>query len=144
MDDVAVIILAFVLVLALAYYSTRLFGRKLAGTKNRNLRIIETLPLGLDRYLYLILAGKKYYLFYSGKKGLELVTEVELDEEPGYSEDNEKPLHNFNFSSIFEKYSGLSRKSPAGAFTDERKEETGASGIINSIKRLQKLNGNKE
>lgn len=143
MEDVVVILLAFILVLALAYFSTRFFGKKLTGTRNRNLRIIETLPLGVDRYLYLIHAGKKYYLFYSGKKGLELVTEVELEEEPEYIEDSEKTINSFSFKNIFENYSGLSRKS-SDTGSDQMEDGSKTSGIISSIKRLQKINGNKE
>ena len=80
--EVLGMLLVFGAVLLLCYYTTRIIGKKLSGrTKNKNMKIVETLPLGLDRCLYLILVGNKYFLFFSSKRGLEMVSEIEIEEQ---------------------------------------------------------------
>lgn len=138
----------FALVLLLSYFTTRFVGKKFSGrARNRTMKVIETLPLGLDRSLYLILVGKKYFLFFSSKKGLELVSEIEMEELPEGASQEENPSTNvFDFRKIFETYSGLGTKKigeQAGG-QGEDGNESKAKGILGSIRRLQKINGNKE
>lgn len=107
------LLIAFVLVLYLSYITTKYIGGKYAGkTRNKNMKVIETLPLGMDRSLYLILVGKKYFLFLASKKSLELVSEIPMDELPEGSSAEENPSeHASDFKKIFENFTGLgSRK----------------------------------
>lgn len=145
--DMLGLLLVFALVLLLAYYTTRFIGKRFTGrTKNKTMRVIETLPLGLEKSLYLILVGKKYFLFHSSKKGLELVSEIELDEQPEAAQESNETANVFDFRRIFETYSGLSQrdKQNQDAHNDGESNEPKAAGILGSIKRLKKLNMNKE
>ncbi|NLX63691.1 MAG: flagellar biosynthetic protein FliO [Clostridiaceae bacterium] len=142
--DTLGILLVFIAVLLLCYYTTRFIGRKMSGgMKNKNMRIVETLSLGPDRSLYLILVGDKHFLFFSSKKGLELVSEIDIETQ---TEAAEKPEESetavFNFRRIFDTYSGLSDKknnSPDGDVDGKGSEET---RIQRSIKRLKRINAN--
>lgn len=139
--------IVFALVLFLCYYTTKLLGKKFSGTaKNKIIHIVETLPLGLDRCLYIIRAGKKHYLFCSSKKGLEFVSEIDLGEEivssdsPDSSDESE---NKFNFRSIFEDYSGLIKK-PSNESTTEKADSRHESILAKSIQRLQKINAKRD
>ena len=109
------------------------------------MRIVETLSLGLDRCLYLIKVGKKYFLFHSSKKGLELVSEIEVEERPeSDSQEAEGTAGNFDFKRIFEMYSGLGRRMTPNREKHDENSKPETSTILKSVKRLQKINGNKE
>jgi len=142
--DTLGIFLVFIAVLLLCYYTTRFIGRKMSGgMKNKNMKIIETLSLGPDRCLYLILVGNKHFLFFSSKKGLELVSEIDADI---LTEDTERPEESektgFNFKRIFETYSGLSDKKNNRSDGDVDVEESEETKIQRSIKRLKRINAN--
>ena len=157
------LLVVFAIILLLCYYTTRFVGKKFSGgTRTKSMKILETLPLGLDRSLYLILVGKKTFLFFSSKKGLELVSEIEIEEltEEAAQEKNES-TNIFDFSKIFENYSGLSRKTSLNNSEEQGRESEdsrssdfdGSShvvradrsqSILGSIKRLQKINGSKK
>mgnify|MGYP000857556695 CR=1 FL=1 len=138
------ILLAFIAVLLLCYYTTRFLGKKMSGgIKNKNMRIVETLSLGPDRSLYLILVGNKHFLFFSSKKGLEFVSEIDAEIQ---TEVTEKPEESetavFDFGRIFDTYSGLSDKKNNSS--DEDVDESGSEETIiqRSIKRLKRINAN--
>ena len=146
--EVIGLLAVFALVLLLSYFTTKFIGKKYSGgNRNRTMKVIETLPLGLDRSLYLILVGKKCFLLYSSKKGLELVSEIEMEGLPTGASLEENPSTNvFDFRKIFETYSGLSSRKTEEQSSGESQEgvETKNSGILGSIRRLRKINGNRE
>lgn len=145
--EIIVPLLAFVIVMILCYYTTKFVGGKFAvGKKNKTMKIVETLSLGLDRCLYLIKVGKKYFLFHSNKKGIELVSEIEIEELASDSEEVSESANVFEFKKIFDTYSGLSRKTTKNDDNDKSAEgsEPETIGILKNIKRLQKINNNKE
>lgn len=135
---------AFGLILLLCYYTTRFIGKKMSGgTKNKNMRIVETLSLGLDRCLYLIIVGKKYFLFFSSKKGLELVSEIDTEIQTEDSVENEATTANvFDFRRIFDTYSGLSDKKNKDSGEGVEAKEPEETGILGGIKRLKRINNN--
>ena len=138
----------FALVLLLSYLTARFVGKKFSGkAQNRAMKVIETLPLGLDRSLFLILVGKKYFLFLSSKKGLELVSEVEVDEMLEESIKKDVSTTNvFDFKKIFESYSGLSYKKETdkSAINKQETVEQKTEGILGNIRRLKKINGDRD
>lgn len=144
--DVIVPLIAFVFVLALCYITTKFVGNKFAGgKKNRILKVVETLSLGLDRTIYLISAGKKYYLFYWSKKGMELISEIETDEQlQNVTSEAAESAGIFEFKNIFDTYSGLSEKKAVNHGTDQNGKSVSkeTAGILKNIKRLQKINNN--
>ncbi|MCX7772506.1 MAG: flagellar biosynthetic protein FliO [Clostridia bacterium] len=136
------LLLVFAVVLGLCYYTTKLLGKKFSGgAKNKSMKIVETLPLGLDRSLFLILVGKKHFLFLSSKKGLEMVSEIEMPEQTEEAASEETPSTNiFDFKRIFESYAGLSQKKTSSQSSqNDENAESKPTGILGSIKRLQKL-----
>ncbi len=69
------------IVLALAYYGTKFVGKNSAGRlKGKNMKVLEILPMGLDKNLILIEVGKKNFLFSNTQKGLVLVSEINSDD----------------------------------------------------------------
>lgn len=138
------LLFAFGLILLLCYYTTKFIGKRMSGgTKNKNMRIVETLSLGLDRCLYLILVGNKYFLFFSSKKGLELVSEIDAEIQTEDSVEKEATTANvFDFRRIFETYSGLSDKKNKDSGEGVEEKEPKETGILGSIKRLKRINNN--
>ncbi len=138
------LLFAFGLILLLCYYTTKFIGNKMTGgTKNKNMKIMETLSLGLDRCLYLILVGNKYFLFLSSKKGLELVSEINTEViTEGSVEQDETTANVFDFKRIFDTYSGLSDKKNKDSNEGAETEEPEETGILRSIKRLKRINTN--
>ncbi len=138
------LLLVFGAILLLCYYTTKFIGRRMSGSiSNKNMKIVETLSLGLDRCLYLILVGNKYFLFFSSKKGLELVSEVDTEIKAVDSDEtDEKTANVFDFRRIFESYSGLSNKKSNDSYEGEKSEDPEEKGIIGSIKRLKRINTN--
>jgi len=146
-------LIIFSAVLFIAWLTTRLLGRKMAGaSKNRLMSVVETLQVGLDRYLYLIKAGDRFFLFYNTRKGMELVSEIKIDEEALAAREEAQGGEGFSFRRIFDFYSGLSRKGKSQvtddtgpdrhAGTEEQQRQAG--GLPGSIQRLRKLNSDQE
>ena len=147
-------LIIFAAVLFVAWLTTKLLGKKLAGTsKNKNMKIVETLQIGMDRCLYLIRVGNKYFLFHASRKSLEMVSEIVLDSEAiENQEENGKTTNVFDFKRIFESYSGLTKREKIS----ENKETTiksdeaddavkkPASTLLSNIGKLQKITRNKE
>jgi flagellar protein FliO/FliZ len=145
------LLIVFAAVLFLAWLTTKVLGKRMAGSvKNKNMRIVETLPIGMDRCLYLIRVGKKYFLFHGSRKSLEMVSEIELDDEA--IENLENAPENtkvFDFKRIFDSYSGLIRDKTtnsqdveAESADEAQKEKPGT--ILGNIKKLQRLTQGKE
>jgi len=75
------IILIFVIVLVVCYYTTRFVaGRQLVQKKIGNFEIIETYPLSQNKYLQLIRMGNKYVVLSVAKDTVNFVTEIEESE----------------------------------------------------------------
>lgn len=61
----------FLVVLGMAYYSTRYISKNVAKHYGNNIRVIEKLPLGVDRSIMIIQVGEVYYLVANNKMGIE-------------------------------------------------------------------------
>jgi flagellar protein FliO/FliZ len=67
-------------ILGAAYLATRFLARKgLNSANNKNLKIVETVPLGIDKSLMLVKVGDQYLLLGSTQKGITMLTAVEKD-----------------------------------------------------------------
>ena len=91
------LVVIFVLVLAITYFSTRFFAKSQSGiVKAANMQVCETLQLAPGRYLQIVRVGKKYYLIGTGKDNISFMTEIDDDLEftdktlPGFSDILEK------------------------------------------------------
>ncbi len=64
-------------ILGAAYYVTKFIARKGLNTSgNKNLKVIETVHLGVDKSLLLVKVGEQYLLLGSTQKTITLLTEV--------------------------------------------------------------------
>jgi len=64
----------FFLVLFLVYYLVRYITKSgQSNMRSRNLRMVEKLPLGLERYIVIFELKKTYYIMYLDKNGSHLI-----------------------------------------------------------------------
>ena len=77
-----IVLVCFVVVLVLAYYTTRWLANYQKGRSfNKNLKIIETLKLSPDKYVQIIACGKEKYLIVGlSKNEVTLLGELSEDE----------------------------------------------------------------
>ena len=75
------VLVIFLLVLAITYYTTRFVGRyqKLQGF-NKNFEAIETYRVTQNKFLQLVRVGKRYFVIAVGKDEISLVSEVSQDD----------------------------------------------------------------
>lgn len=76
------LLLVFVLILVLAYYTSKWIGKTGAGmtTKNHNITIIETLRLSQTKYLQIIKIANKYIVIAVSKDHVEYITDIDGDQ----------------------------------------------------------------
>lgn len=71
----------FIMIIAAAYFTTRYVGRKSAVVMGgRNIQIIEKVVLGLEKSLYIVKVGERFFLLAAGKQNVELLTEISKNE----------------------------------------------------------------
>ena len=71
------VLLIFVFVLALTYFTTRwLGGYTKAHSMNKNLQIVETIRVGNNKMISIVAAGKKYLVVSIGKDEVNLLGEL--------------------------------------------------------------------
>ncbi|HHW12407.1 MAG TPA: flagellar biosynthetic protein FliO [Firmicutes bacterium] len=69
-------LLCFVLVLYLASKAARWLGRVAGGRSGLHLRLVDTLHLGPNRAVHLIMVGKQLFLVGAAERNLTLLTEI--------------------------------------------------------------------
>lgn len=115
-------------ILGAAYFVTRYIARKGFRTSgNKNLKIIETVPLGIDKSLLLVKVGEQYLLLGSTQKSINLLTAI----------DQEK-LAIGNVSDI---YSNLDAENVESYMDNLRKpdEEASISSVKQSLNKLKSI-----
>jgi len=120
-------------ILSAAYFATKYIARKgLNRAHNKNLRVVETVPLGIDKTLLLVKIGEQYLLLGSTQKRITLLTEVKKEK-----------LNIVNTTEIYSNSDGEIIKS----YIDELEDEDGNAGmnsIKHSLKKLKSIvRGNK-
>ena len=97
-------LIVFGIILFLAYFSTKLIAKKAnKSIKGRNIELIEAFSIGMDKRLFLIRVGNQHLLFSSGKKGLDYVTEIDIDNQEIIPK-KENTENIFDFNAIISKY----------------------------------------
>ncbi|HOO28369.1 MAG TPA: flagellar biosynthetic protein FliO [Lachnospiraceae bacterium] len=95
------VLLVFILVLILTYFTTRWVGKfQKLQSNNKNFEVIETCKLTSNKYLQIVRAGKKYLVIAVGKDSVTMLTELakeDIDLTPA------GPAAQDNFQKIFEK-----------------------------------------
>ncbi len=75
------VILVFVLVLALTYFTTRFVGNyQKARSVNRNFEVIETYRVTNGKYLQIVKIGEKYVVIGIGKDNITSICELSADD----------------------------------------------------------------
>jgi flagellar protein FliO/FliZ len=75
------VLLIFLFVLLLAWLSTRLVGRYHQGAyRQKNIKVIETYPLGGNKTLAIVQVGEKYALIAVGKDSVTHVMDLESED----------------------------------------------------------------
>ena len=100
------LILIFVIVLVVCYYTTRFVaGRQLVQKKMGNFEVVETFPIAQKKYLQLIRMGDKYIVISVSKDAITYITEIE--EEQVCRIQNSTQMSGKNFREVL---SGLTKK----------------------------------
>lgn len=136
-------LIVFGSVLFLAYVTTKYVGKNVArNMKGRNMEVIETLKLSVDKQLYIVRAGDKYILLSSTGKNIQLLSELNLDEDSIKVQTEQEPGAN-EFKAILEKYI-LPLKPDEGFFRRKsytrKNMEMGQTDFANNVKKLQIIN----
>jgi flagellar protein FliO/FliZ len=94
-------------VLFLAYVTARFLGGKAGNImKGKNIQVVETISLGLDKQIHLIHVGEKFILLSTAGKSVQMLT-VLTPEEMGEIVLEKSQVHQSEqFKEIFEKYVG--------------------------------------
>ena len=75
------VILVFLLVLALTYFTTRFVGNyQKARSENRNFEVIETYRITNGKYLQIVKIGEKYMVIGIGKDNITSICELSADD----------------------------------------------------------------
>lgn len=76
------LLLVFIIILVLAYYTSKWIGKNGAGivNNNHNITIIETLRLSQTKYLQIIKVADKYIVIAVSKDHVEFLTEIDGDQ----------------------------------------------------------------
>jgi flagellar protein FliO/FliZ len=92
----ALVIFAFVL--AITYLTTRWMGGiSKSHSNNKNLRIVETIGVGNNKYISIVEVGTVYLVVSVGKEEVHLLAQLTRDELKDFSfeEDGTKPQESF-------------------------------------------------
>ncbi len=136
------ILIVFCGILFLAWLTTKFIGKKVSGERrNKSMRIVETLSLGVDRNLLLVQVGEKFYLLASSRGRTDFMSEVN----PGdISKDEVKAS---DFQNIFSRYSGLGEKPgnrTSGFPAEKNAEAETPTDIQSGIRRMRHINRHDE
>jgi flagellar protein FliO/FliZ len=110
--SVITVILICILILVLARISTRFLGSKMRGSaRGKFLEIIDEVPVGSDRYVFIVVVENKAYLCGSSGGNISLLTELpEVPEEPPAQNSDGGQGFKELFMENLKKYSGFTGK----------------------------------
>ncbi len=95
------LIVVFVGILFLAYFSTKwIASAKMGLRKNNFISIVSTLPVGGSNSVQLIKAGERYFLIGVSKEKITYITEIDENDVPKYESEQVK----FPFEKYFQEY----------------------------------------
>lgn len=102
------IVIIIILVPAAAYFTTRLIGHRYAaqGSKTENIRVLDRLLLGQDRFLTVVQAGDKTLLLGVTQQRIEKLCELD-PASISISEEKEAPAFSDTFQRVLRDNWGL-------------------------------------
>lgn len=79
-------VIVFGIIILLAYFCTRVIGKRVSGNSGKYMRIVDTLFMGADRTLLIVKVKDEYLLMSSSGRGIETVKTLDgFIEEPAGS-----------------------------------------------------------
>jgi flagellar protein FliO/FliZ len=138
---IVLFVIGFLAILFLTYVTTRYIGQKQIRTmKSKNISILETVMLGVDKRLHLVKAGNSYVLIASTSKSIEFLTAVDMDKAEVNDETATDMDGHFDFRTILEKYSGMYKaKKQKPALSGEEDTSSGQQGGVGFKTNLERL-----
>jgi flagellar protein FliO/FliZ len=80
-------LLVFGIIISLAYFATRMMGKRVPGGTGKYMRIVDTLYMGTERALVIVRIKDEYLLMSSSGRGIEIIKNLEgFEEAPAHSE----------------------------------------------------------
>lgn len=75
------LLIVFIVILVLAYYTSRWVGKNGVGlaTKNRNITVVETMKLSASKYVQIVKITDKYFAIAVSKDSVEFLSEIDGD-----------------------------------------------------------------
>ncbi len=127
--QIIMFLLGFGAILFLTYVTTRyIAGKTGRALKGRNIQIIETVSLGLDKRIHLVKAGNRYILISSTSKHIGFLSDVSMEVEEDSKPEAAGQQNVFNFKELFDKYTSVYLKRNEKQAGKEEPPGGGASG----------------
>ena len=74
-------VVVFAIVIALAFYTTKFIAKRASPKgRTRNMKMLETLPIGPDKTLVLVKVGERNFLFTNMQKSLSCIAEINSED----------------------------------------------------------------
>jgi Flagellar biogenesis protein len=146
--DALGLIIIFGSVIFLAYVTTRFVGKSTAKKmKGKNLEVVETLRLSVDKQLYIVRAGDKHIVLSSAGKSIQYLCDINMDENfvPEEAETTETGISEFKglldkyLSTIKPQQSTFPKKYIKTSNPNNRKANQ--TNFAGNIQKLHNLNG---
>lgn len=147
--DALGLIIVFGSVLFLAYVTTKFVGKSAARKmKGKNLEVVETLRLAVDKQLYIVRAGDKYMVLSSAGKNIQFISDIDMDTNSLSEETEVSEAGISEFKSLLDKY--ISTVKPQKSIlpnkhskvSNQNNREANQTNFADNIRKLQNLNIN--
>lgn len=80
-------LLVFGIIVLLAYFTTRVIGKRVSVNSGKYMRVVDTLYVGADRTIIIVRVKNEYLLMSSSAKGVEMLKKLDgFEESPSDSE----------------------------------------------------------
>lgn len=89
-------LLVFAIIAFIAYFFTKTFAKSSLNIRqSKNIKVVDSLSLGINKYLVIIKIGKKYYLFSVNDKTINFIKEIEEELEELYTSTEKNKMSSF-------------------------------------------------
>jgi flagellar protein FliO/FliZ len=93
-------LIMFALILAATYYVTKFLARKgMVQNKSKFMKLMESMPLGVDKSLHVVKVGTQYFLLGSASKSMFMISELEQDKLFEEQLNNNVDISDFDYDS---------------------------------------------
>lgn len=121
------------IILGAAYFVTRFIaGKGFSATNNKNLKVVESISLGIDKTLLLVKVGEQYLLLGSTQKNISFLSTIDQEQ-----------LNLVNTGEAYNNLDGESFESYMGKMSGAD-EQTGMNSVKKNLNKLKSIvRGNK-